>query len=189
MSIRKFKENCTRNSWYAKNFLVFCILGFLCIHACAVNVSLELIENFYFSPWKRLEFAYHNPARTLRYALEDSCRSLYEHFRRILPLQFALFNSSLKLLWTHYHLNLEHSGQQKFDLWLGIYVQKKTRVYSESFVFNSIFSLKILLTFQVNSRPAACLISFLQQGKSYNFFFDFFCEFLILACQMVKFYR
>ena len=38
------------NSWYAKKCPVFGISGFLCIHACALNDNLELLENFYFSP-------------------------------------------------------------------------------------------------------------------------------------------
>ena len=39
------------NSRCAKKYFVVGSLGFLCIHACAVNVNLELFENVYFSPW------------------------------------------------------------------------------------------------------------------------------------------
>ena len=50
----KFKENVQENSYifwqHAKKCLVFGVLSFLCIHACAVNVNLELLESFYFSP-------------------------------------------------------------------------------------------------------------------------------------------
>ena len=46
-SLRKVVQE---NSCYAKKCVVFCILGFLCVHACAENVNGELLENFYFSP-------------------------------------------------------------------------------------------------------------------------------------------
>ena len=52
---RKFEEIVHENSWYAKKYFVFCILGFLYIHACAVNVNLELLANLYFSPLLVLE--------------------------------------------------------------------------------------------------------------------------------------
>ena len=42
-------ENRTRKLVICQEMSRFGILGFLCIHACAVNVKLELLENVYFS--------------------------------------------------------------------------------------------------------------------------------------------
>ena len=48
------KKIVKENSWWyhnTKKCLVFGILGLVCIHACAVNVNVKLLENFYFSSW------------------------------------------------------------------------------------------------------------------------------------------
>jgi len=63
ISERNFQENLTKRLGMPRN--VFGILGILCVHACAVNVNLELLQSFYFSSWKLLNFTYQNPARTL----------------------------------------------------------------------------------------------------------------------------
>ena len=53
------------NSLFAKKFLLFGNLGFLYIHACAMNVNLEFLENFYFGPWLVLENSWNLHIRIL----------------------------------------------------------------------------------------------------------------------------
>jgi len=49
------KKIVQENSWYAKKMYRFCYFRLPVIHICSVNISWELLENFYFSPWKDLQ--------------------------------------------------------------------------------------------------------------------------------------
>ena len=51
----KFKENGTRKLMICQEMSRFRYFRLPVVHTCAVNVSLELLENFHFSPWKVLE--------------------------------------------------------------------------------------------------------------------------------------
>jgi len=109
----KFEEIIWENSWYAKKYPVFSILGFVCIHTSAVDVNLGLLENIYVRAWSVFENSLNLNVKILHKPWRDHLGSS-QNFEGLIHQMFLFHARCSTLFSKQFRWERNISGYMKF---------------------------------------------------------------------------